>query len=963
MSDPKPQVIRELEQEFGFELEEAELEDIWDEDKLFSKNENGDITGLNFDKEKISNISSLANLKELKILSLNSTQVNDVSTLKGLVNLTELDLSNTQVSDVSDLKELTNLQILHLSSTQVNDVSDLKGLTNLQILVLGNTQVSDVSDLKELTNLTHLFLYETQVSDVSDLKELKNLFQLYLSDTQVSDISALKELNKLQTLDIRNCKIETIPIEIAEKFEFTKWEDTWESDKISLYGNPIEDFLPPEIINKGQKAVITYLQSKGIERDWIRRDWLKEELERSTNSKPVEEERIRGIRDTRPPSVLTRLTLSYHGVAPLNEAKTLIIGAGGSGKTSLMRQLMNQKFNPKEDQTHGIRILKHRIDYKDEENTKIDVHFWDFGGQEINHATHQFFYSKRSLYVLVLDARQEQQAEYWLKYIESFGGNSPVLVVLNKIDENPAFEVNRRFLLEKYPNIKQSENFYRVSCSTGEGIAALREAVHGALYDLDLRKMELAPSWFAVKEALTNMKENYISYDKYFEICRECNVTDATAQEVLRDLIHDLGLALDFRRLRDFNRQVLNPKWITNGVYRIINSPKVGGEGKGVLRFGGLDDILHDWERYNAEDDKNYEYPAHTHRYITGIMQEFQLCYKLDESAYIVPDLLPVQEPAGLDYVAHPLHFVIRYEDLLPRSVMPRFMVQMHHRIPEGTDKRWRTGVVIREPLYEASAIIRADYAEKEIHIWVKGKDRQRMLSFIRKTFEGIRASFSKLNVSEWYVIQKEKGKKAVVVDYETLVICDKENNGLYFCPELRKNFNTKDVLNGIEAPESRADLPKIRAFISYSHKDEKLKEEFKAHLMPLTYEYGLDLWDDREIDAGATWEDEIIAHLERDVLIFLLISADAIASEYIWQKEIPKAIQRHNSGEVIVIPVILRPCAWEGLDFGKIQAVPKNTEPITTWENQDSAWLDAVQQIETVLKGERLEGLRGGRF
>jgi len=155
------------------------------------------------------------------------------------------------------------------------------------------------------------------------------------------------------------------------------------------------------------------------------------------------------------------------------------------------------------------------------------------------------------------------------------------------------------------------------------------------------------------------MEENYISYDRYFEICRENAVIDPTAQDVLRELIHDLGLALDFKRLRRYDKQVLNPKWITNGVYRIINSPQVGEEGQGVLRFGALDSILHDWVRYDAEDDQNYRYPEKTHPYITGIMQEFELCYELGKDEYIVPDLLPVQEPASLDYAAYPLHFVM----------------------------------------------------------------------------------------------------------------------------------------------------------------------------------------------------------------------------------------------------------------------------------------------------------------
>jgi len=89
-------------------------------------------------------------------------------------------------------------------------------------------------------------------------------------------------------------------------------------------------------------------------------------------------------------------------------------------------------------------------------------------------------------------------------------------------------------------------------------------------------------------------------------------------------------------------------------------------------------------------------------------------------------------------------------------------------------------------------------------------------------------------------------------------------------------------------------------------------------------------------------------------------LCADSIASDFIWKKEVPIAIERHKTNDAIVIPVILRPCAWTGLDFGKIQAVPKEGKPITTWENQDSVWLDAVQQIETVLKSKKLDELRG---
>jgi len=144
----------------------------------------------------------------------------------------------------------------------------------------------------------------------------------------------------------------------------------------------------------------------------------------------------------------------------LNEVKVIFLGEASAGKTSLVKRLMGEPFDKKESQTHGIRIRK--APFTMEEGEVVTAHFWDFGGQEVMHATHQFFLSQRSVYVLLLNSRNDDQAEKWLKHAESFGGQSPVLVVLNKIDENPSFEVERKSLQEKYPQIRA---FFRLSCA------------------------------------------------------------------------------------------------------------------------------------------------------------------------------------------------------------------------------------------------------------------------------------------------------------------------------------------------------------------------------------------------------------------------------------------------------------------------------------------------------------------
>jgi small GTP-binding protein len=323
----------------------------------------------------------------------------------------------------------------------------------------------------------------------------------------------------------------------------------------------------------------------------------------------------------------------------LNEVKVLLVGDGGAGKTSLVKQLLGKKFNPHESQTKGITIKQWEVvDITHYEMTaeeqKIKAHLWDFGGQEIMHATHQFFLSKRSLYILVLDGRKDEKTEYWLKYIESFGGNSPILVVLNKLDQNPAFEVNRKKLRKDYQGI---QGFYRLSCETQEGMAEFQTAFKQALHKIEIRRMFLPIIWFKIKTQLEGMAEPYIDYTQYTEICASANVTDKSTQRILLAYLCNLGSILHFEEFDLKNTHVLEPKWVTKAIYKIINARQVTDK-KGILEVNELEAILEP-----TDEDKNFHYPPDQHPYIIGLMKKFELCYALDEQKVLIPDLLSVE--------------------------------------------------------------------------------------------------------------------------------------------------------------------------------------------------------------------------------------------------------------------------------------------------------------------------------
>jgi TIR domain len=146
-----------------------------------------------------------------------------------------------------------------------------------------------------------------------------------------------------------------------------------------------------------------------------------------------------------------------------------------------------------------------------------------------------------------------------------------------------------------------------------------------------------------------------------------------------------------------------------------------------------------------------------------------------------------------------------------------------------------------------------------------------------------------------------------------------------------------------------------VKLFYSYSHKDERHRERLETHLSQIKREGILTEWHDRKIIPGQDWEAILDTNLETSDIIVLLISPEFIASDYCYEKEVRRALEMHDSDEATVIPVIVRPTDWEGSPLGKLQALPKDAKPITTWPNRDKAWLDVTRGIRKAIEMRRL--------
>ena len=165
-------------------------------------------------------------------------------------------------------------------------------------------------------------------------------------------------------------------------------------------------------------------------------------------------------------------------------------------------------------------------------------------------------------------------------------------------------------------------------------------------------------------------------------------------------------------------------------------------------------------------------------------------------------------------------------------------------------------------------------------------------------------------------------------------------------------NCNQSNVSDARECEQCKKPMPtQVDIFISYAHSDVDLLTELRKQLVVLKRNgLGL-LWTDQDIGRGEEWGPEILEHLDRADMVLLLISADFLASDFCYDKEMMRAMERHERKEACVIPVIMRPCEWQNTPFAILQALPDQGKPVSLAHNKDSALLDVTKGIQGVIK------------
>ena len=683
-----------------------------------------------------------------------------------LTQLQTLDLSGNALTALPDwLGQLMQLQELDLRLNRLTALPESLGrLTQLQALYLSdNILRAPPESLDQLTQLRELYLSRNVLRALPEsLGKLSRLQTLNIHGNVLTTLpESLGKLSRLQTLGLSRNVLTTLPPGLRHLARL---------EELLLHDNP-ELGLPPEILGPTWDDVV------------------------QNGAHPAAPQAILDYYfRIHPPG--DRAAAGGIPSRPLNEAKVILVGQGSVGKTSLVNRIVHGTFDPNESKTDGININKEWGVAGRDGGARVQINFWDFGGQEVMHATHQFFLTRRTVYLLVLDARKgenECNVAYWLKMIHSFGGDSPVLVVTNKCEMHH-LELNETRLRKDYPNIR---GFLTTSCETAVGIEELKAAIAeevrgeemGHVYDL------LPGEYFAVKEELEALagERDRIDLHEYYGLCERHGLPERAEQARLLRFLHDLGSVLNFDdpndpyALRDTN--VLNPEWVTAGVYKVLNDATVATRG-GVVTRADLRRLL---------DPKTH--PDDCHEFIMEMMRKFELCFVVQErQQWLVPELLHVNEPDLEWPFADALNFEYYYPDVLPPGIICRFITRRYRNLTRKPTY-WRSGVVLE--LDGCRALVRSDTDKGRMFISVSGPEKQRRgaLAVIRDEFRAIHATVPKLAPKEMVPLPDQR---EVTEAYAHLLKLEAAGEDSVWPQGAARKYSVAELLDGIADKEQR---------------------------------------------------------------------------------------------------------------------------------------------------------------
>ncbi|MFO0835304.1 MAG: COR domain-containing protein [Phycisphaerales bacterium] len=619
--------------------------------------------------------------------------------------LSELGLTDADLAVLAaEIGELANLTELSLYGNQLASIpAEIGKLANLTGLYLDNNQLASIpAEIGKLANLTTLYLHNNQLASIpTEIGNLANLTTLSLSDNQLASIPAeIGNLANLTTLFLFNNQLASIPAEIGNLTNLTT---------LSLFNNP----LPAELIElalKDARAAVEYAAE-----------------------------------------------LAGEGRA-VREAKLVLIGEGKVGKTCLLRAFMGKPFR-KLKSTAGVEVAIKGVPVKHQE-VEYTLNAWDFAGQDIYRVTHQFFFTRRAVYLVLWNVRAgptQGAVEFWLNTIKQrVGEQAKVFVVATHVRSEKSIEdIRKQDLMARYGDM--IVGFAEVDSRTGFGVKELKARIAEVTAGLPEINDPVPARYLAGRRKLEELPKakKWMKFRAFAEAAGMKE--DVGAARRLAFLLSTWGRIVYFgddgRGAADegptegtlANYVVVRPEWLTKAIALILEDQNTK-DGNGILQHARLPAI---WETHGVPGRPKYA--RENHPFLLALMEKFSISYRLgspeNSKRSLVPQLIRTdrkEKGAGMSWVpgdtsdgrAEAALSVVMRENP-PPGIVPLMIARTHHLSCD--DRHWETGTFLRHERFGEAHMYLLD---RELRFVARGDYPPYLLGQLSETAERL--------LSEW---------------------------------------------------------------------------------------------------------------------------------------------------------------------------------------------------------------------
>ena len=891
--------------------------------------------------ESISRLSALNSLD----ISYNKIGYKGAESISRLSALNSLDISYNNIGDkgAESISRLSALNSLDISYNNIGDkgTESLSRFAALNTLYISSNIIGDkgAESISRLSALNSLDISSNSIGDkgAESISRLSALNSLYISNNKIGDKGA-ESISRLSALNLLYISSNNIGNKGAESISRLSALNSLEIP----YNN---------IGDKGIRILIEKLNQL--------------EYFRATGNKTkqINAELLEDI-------AALRALLSAVQMVDNTRVKMVLIGNSTAGKTSLAQWLTEKIYIKDKSSTHGI---QHWIWNTSSRDKKINVNIWDFGGQDYYHATHEIFLSNETLFLFLksnekINGKDDQllSDSYWMGYVSSCcdADNTPLWHIQTKTD---LAENKRQWLSENVMEIFPVEEQCHVSVEkTAEKKEPYKSEFTHFIKKLKARLLtllqtQIPETWTIIRdEHLPEWRktELYLRNEKFKRKCLDIFENKIILREDLERSWNGLipylsrcGELVVFEDKPSLKGKIfLGAKELTDAMYTIL-SKEVETKYQGRFTYENVNNIK--------------DGPL-----LIEVLQSYGLVFEdvNKKGVYVAPQFLPVDPHVEHFQKLIKLSFAIRFTHYMSRSVITNFITKYAAKDKESFF--WRYGAFF--PLNNVYCFVRIDAIKQIVYVHVEdslGKYivMKELFDFFASTQTGLGHKFIRERKDVMSRLKPGEKWDEVISGFEREARLKHVNlslDGELYASAIEIKQSIENKASRVQAAEGGhvelnaimhqllrdgSSVPK-RIFFSYSKKDAQYRAELEKHFAALKRSGRIDTWSDVNLEPGQEWDKTIKEELSRADIIMLLLSPDFMATEYIWNIEIPKAIKEGKA----VVPIFLRPCDWneDVYEIDKYYALPAKSDWIVqnAKPNRDESYLKVVEGIKKIL-------------